>query len=778
MRLLSIVCAFYFHAVAATQAQVEPIGVKPGETINIDSDETDYDHDSGIATARGNVHINYGDTEILAGKAEYHISSGDIHAENEVSIYKGNLAYKGNAVIYNINTGKITANHLKSGKAPLFYESDSFDTQLKQMDNISMTSSVFTTHDSATPNYRIKAKKIDIIGLDRPRHQQRIIFRNMTVYAGNTPVFWLPYLSQPLDAEQGYHFVPGFRSNWGAFLLNRYGMMLGEHTLATYHLDLRSTRGVAGGVDLKLISERENKHFGNLKVYYANDNDPSETHNKRRRKTQIDPDRYRLNLQHRIYLPGPEDNTLFLDFDINKISDAFFYEDFFPDEYRINPQPDNLISLQKIFPRGSASLWARFRANDFYRTTTHLPELALDFTTQPIGKTGLFYTGATSAGIYREKLGAIERERMLAEIDKLEARVAGLPDGQPRRIRELSLVEAESMLGQLKTLTNDEPGFTRLDSYHQLSSPRKYFGWLNVNPRAGFRATSYTNVEGGSESDTRTAVHLGLDTSFKVSRDYANFNLPGLGIKGIRHIVQPYVNYSFVASEELNSDIGKIDRLIPSTRLRPIDLAHFTATDSITDWNIIRPGISQRFQTRRDGAAHTWLELNTYFDAYLKDPEYDRDFSNVYNSVTFKPVHWVSLSHEVGLPIFADEPFDYTEHNTHLAFMPTDKFEFIVSHRYLQDHPLFENSNLLDFRAYYRLSDRWGLSARQRYEFDDGTLEYQQYTVHYDLNSWTAGLGALIADHRSGSDEFGIVLTLTLKDLPSLSIPVGLTPSH
>lgn len=778
MHLLSIVCAFYFHAATATRAQVEPIGIKPGETVNIDSDETDYDHDSGIATARGNVHISYGDTEILAGKAEYHISSGDIHAENEVSIYKGKLAYKGHAAIYNINTGKITANHLKSGRAPLYYESDSFEAQLKQMDSISMTSSVFTTHDSATPNYRIKAKKIDIIGLDGPKHQQRIIFRNMTVYAGNTPVFWLPYLSQPLDAEQGYHFVPGYRSNWGAFLLNRYGMMLGEHTLATYHLDFRASRGVAGGVDLKLISERENKHFGNLKVYYTNDNDPSQTHNKRHRKTQIDPDRYRLNLQHRIYLPGPEDNTLFLDFDINKISDAFFYEDFFPDEYRVNPQPDNLISLQKIFPRGSASLWTRFQANDFYRTTTHLPELALDFTTQPIGKTGLFYTGGTSAGIYREKLGSIERERMLAEIGKLEARIAGSPDGQPRRIRELSLIEAESMLGQLKTLANDETGFTRLDSYHQVSAPRKYFGWLNVNPRAGFRATSYTNVEGGSESDTRTALHLGLDTSFKVSRDYDTFSLPRLGIKGTRHIIQPYLNYSFVASEELNSGIGKIDRLVPSTRLRPIDLAHFTATDSITDWNIVRPGVSQRFQTRRDGTAHTWLELNTYFDAYINDPEYDRDFSNVYNSVTFKPVHWLSLGHEVGLPILADEPFDYTEHNTRLAFMPTDKFEFVVSHRYLQNHPLFENSNLLDFRAYYRLSDRWGLSARQRYEFDDGTLEYQQYTVHYDLNSWTMGLGALIADHRSGSDEFGIVLTLTLKDFPSLSIPVGLTPSH
>tara|TARA_B100000029_G_C17195624_1_gene822394 strand:- start:10 stop:726 length:717 start_codon:yes stop_codon:yes gene_type:complete len=238
------------------------------------------------------------------------------------------------------------------------------------------------------------------------------------------------------------------------------------------------------------------------------------------------------------------------------------------------------------------------------------------------------------------------------------------------------------------------------------------------------------------------------------------------------------MNYSYVAADELNSDIGKIDHLVSSTKLRPIDLSEFTATDEINDWNIIRSGVSQQFLTYRDGRAHNWMTLKSYMEHYIDDPEFDRDFSNLYNEITFTPLPWFSVSHEIGVPLFAEDPFDYTESNTRITLMPTDHLEFSIAHRFLHDHPILEDSDLLDFRTYYRIGDRWGLSARQRYEFDDGTLEFQQYSLHYDLNSWTAGIGALVADHRSTEDEFGLVFTLTLKDFPSLSVPIGITPSH
>ena len=43
---------------------------------------------------------------------------------------------------------------------------------------------------------------------------ERVIFRNMKFYLGDRPIFWLPYLSQPLDKELGYHIIPGARSTW------------------------------------------------------------------------------------------------------------------------------------------------------------------------------------------------------------------------------------------------------------------------------------------------------------------------------------------------------------------------------------------------------------------------------------------------------------------------------------------------------------------------------------------------------------------------------------
>jgi len=220
-------------------ARSKALDLKLGDSIDIHGTETSYNHDTGIATAKGDAHISCGNTQLYAEQAEYHASSGDIYIEGNVSIYQGELVHKGDAAIYNINTGEIKADELRSGLAPMFYKTGNLESEIQELDKISMHSSIITTHDSANPNYQIKAKEVKIVGLNGPKEKRRIIFNNMTVYAGKVPVFWLPYLSQPLDAEQSYQFLPGYKNSWGAFLLNKYGMMIGDKALATYHLDFR-----------------------------------------------------------------------------------------------------------------------------------------------------------------------------------------------------------------------------------------------------------------------------------------------------------------------------------------------------------------------------------------------------------------------------------------------------------------------------------------------------------------------------------------------------------
>ena len=748
--------------------------------LEIEADDLDYNNTSKLIEARGQVHIKNGSTDVYAQEADYDMEAGVFHCRNQVSIYKDGVTYKGESMIYNVDTGEITAMDLRSGFAPMLFEADEIKLETDDSNPIEMVDGIMTTHDSSDPNYRLKAKKITIYPDDK------IVFRDLSVYAGDKRVFWLPYLSQPLDAELGYHWLPGYRSNWGAFLLNRYGFMIDDHTLATLRLDLRSQRGVAGGIDLKSIRHADNDNFGKFSIYGISDNDPQQSRNGRNREGGEIPDdgRYRVNLQHRVYLPGPEESTLWVDFDINKLSDAFILEDFFESEARIDPQPDNIINIQKTFPRGTISLLSRYRLNDFYTTDERLPELSIDFTKAPIFNTSLFYAGETSVGVIRSRLGSSDRDELQERIDQLTLEVDPLadpPDPDSQLARDLLLSELDRQ-DLLDDLTNrlDTRGFTRADTFHEITMPKQLFGWLSVVPKVGFRATSYSDIEGDAGSDTRTLGYAGVDASFKLSKDYENISMPRLGVdQGLRHIVQPYVNYLNISGDSLDSDVGTIDRLVPSTRLRPIDATQFTAIDSIQSSSIARYGIQHRLQTRRDGVAFNWFEMNTYFQSYFEDPErLDRDTSNVYNDLVWRPLPWLRMNIESQFPVFSSGgDFDYTEINSSITLMPTKNLELTVGDRYLKDHPFFEDSNLLDFRAYLRLSDRWGVGMRHRYEFDDSTLELQQYTLHYNLTSWTAAFGALVRDNRGGEQELGVVFMMTLRDFPQVSLPIELDPT-
>jgi lipopolysaccharide assembly outer membrane protein LptD (OstA) len=56
--------------------------------INIDGLETSFDPVTGIATAKGEVHIVYGDTEIISDRADYNSNSGDVKAAGNVTVVK------------------------------------------------------------------------------------------------------------------------------------------------------------------------------------------------------------------------------------------------------------------------------------------------------------------------------------------------------------------------------------------------------------------------------------------------------------------------------------------------------------------------------------------------------------------------------------------------------------------------------------------------------------------------------------------------------------------
>jgi len=69
-------------------------------------------------------------------------------------------------------------------------------------------------------------------------------------------------------------------------------------------------------------------------------------------------------------------------------------------------------------------------------------------------------------------------------------------------------------------------------------------------------------------------------------------------LDGLRHIVEPYLDYSFVYTNRSPGEILQFDRYVSSTQVPPIDFPQFNAVDSLDNWDIARIGVRNRFQTR------------------------------------------------------------------------------------------------------------------------------------------------------------------------------------
>jgi LPS-assembly protein len=724
--------------------------------------------------------------EVFADRALIDTNVKTINLMGNVSVYQGNTLQRGEQVVYDYGKKSLDASGLRASVDPLLLESGKFsvetDADGKQV--FVGEDAGITTNDVEDPNYWIRAARTTVYP------GEKVVFNDLKFYAGDTPVFWLPYLSQPLDKQLGYHFIPGSRTNWGPYLLNTYGIMLGgerdektgepkdQWLLSQWHVDLRATRGVGTGVDLIDTRLEENPNLGWLKLYFLNDLDSSIQRSGIPR-AKIDSNRYSAQLRYRVPYDMPDGADWRFDANISLLSDQYYLEDFDPKVFRTDPFPDNTLGIFRNDGKSLASLFTRMRVNDFYRTETRVPELSLDQARAPLFDLPILHEGTTSLGAYAENAADPTRNAIILPLLTLAAgdpRVPGLLAQLPpyerllvERIR--SLPPGNATIPALTTqLLN--PSFSRFHTYHEFSLPLNLGGWLSLVPEVGVGYSKYWDVAGPAESINRTYLQAGAEASVKFSKDFGEYQDRVLGLDGLVHVFQPYARWSLVSTDDLDPTFPEIDRLSFSTRPRTLDVGRFTAIDDIRDWNIVRVGARNRLLTHRDGQSYEWLYLDTYMDAFGQDPEANRDISNLYNDIRWRPLPWLSVDLETQIPVVNDGS-GFSEFAARLRFQPSENFEFSVGNRLLNNHPVLTDSNRVDLRAYARLNERWGVGMFQLWELDDGTLEVEQYTVHRELGNWVAGVGLTHRDNRV-SDEYGVVFSLTLKDFPAVSLPFQL----
>jgi lipopolysaccharide export system protein LptA len=761
--------------------------------IEINAEQTRFE--GGLAIAEGNVLIRYGTVTIYADYGQYNPDTHDVLVTGNVRIFRGDdvahpngnaapvqagtaapsKVFIGERAIYNLETKQLTGSDFHGSAYPFNFSAETIHSipgNGYRAEHIEAT-----TDDSSQPSYSIRARNARIYPNDR------VIFNNVYLYVGKTPILWFPYVYQSLKKENALTFSPGYSSTLGTYLLTKYTFPISDTLSGDLRLDLMSTRGVGVGLNTDWKGKDKSLDWGRFKSYYIHDISPDVNKTETARE-QIDPERYRVSFQSKAYLT----EDIYASIDINKLSDARFLQDFERGEFRRNPNPDNMIAITKWHEDYTITLIARKSLNEFFDFTEKLPELDLDIKRQPIfGTSGFFYDGESSAGYLRRNF----------------ANDSIYPD-------------YESM---------------RIDSFHQIVYPRTLFGWLSVVPKVGVRGTYYgktghieeeattqniidattMDVTGfqdnvaprlhTGDSTVRVAVNAGVESSFKLSRAYEGVQSRAWGLDGLRHVFQPFVNFSYVYASKPPDEILQFDRLNPSTQRPSIDFPQFNAIDTIANWSIVRLGVHNRLQTRRDNLTYNWLEWNAFVDVNIDRPEFEKTFlatprdpdknvhfnkkqansaivadpgtfSNVYNAIKWVPVPWAALTIDSQLPLL---DAGFSEFNPNLTFLPTSNLRVGVNHRYLSGDPYFGDSNQLSLTGYYRLNENWGLGARETYEFETSVLKEQRYELHRDLSSWIATFGVIIGNNGTVND-YGLALTFTLKDLPQARLPFNLDP--
>jgi lipopolysaccharide export system protein LptA len=715
-----------------------------GQPIEITSTgETNYEN--GLATARDNVAIHIGDTDIYADRGQYNSQTHEVTVDGHVRIYRDVNLYLTDHAIYNTETKEIRTKEMRTDYDPYFVSGTNVTSIAANAYRIENGN--FTTHDAPDPSFHLHAHTIRVYEKDY------VVFQNVTFYVGKVPILWWPYVYQSLNDAFSFSISPAYLSSWGESLLTQVTFPITDKIKGRLRLDYRTRRGVAIGFDGTMNYGKDDDSWAKLKTYYLQDQNPLLNPTGVPR-TKVSTGRYRVTLEDQTHFT----DSLYAIVDVTKLSDAYVMEDFYQSEFRINPVPDDVVSVAKTNEFYTLTGIARFQANEFFQQTERLPEVVLDVKRHALFGGPIFYEGETGIAELRRNF------------------------------------PSDSDFQDYSSL--------RFDSFHQLLYPNTYFGWLSIVPRVGFRETYYGEsrdlgktmfqpssnplvpdfllpdptsempIKNGGGVN-RTVVNAGVEASFKVSREWEDVQSRFFGLDGLRHIIQPYTNFSWVSNSGANpAEILQFDRFVPSTQLPPVDFPQFTTIDSIDHWTIWRLGVRNRLQTRRDDLTVSWLDLETYCDVNFDDP-FDRTlYSNLFNKLRFTPLPWASLVVSSQVPAF-DKGF--TEVNTNIVFQPLSNLQLSVGNRYLNSDPFFKNSSLFVVGGYCRVDDNWGVGLQEQYEGATRTLEEQRYSVYRDLTTWVASLGAVIRDNGTKT-EYGVLLTFTLKAFPKFGFDLNFDP--
>ncbi len=651
--------------------------------------------------ALGHAIVIYEDVKITCDKINISLDTKEGVAEGNVVVYQKDSILTGERVEYNFDSQSGTiyktgfASQVIYGRGPLAVKEGPKE--------VTMRNSYMTTCDLAHPHYRIHAKTAKIF-LD-----DKVVMRNVIIYAFELPAFYLPYYSYALKPDRPKVTVlPGKDDEWGFYLLTGWRYEFSRYIKGILHLDYRERKDFASGFDNYYQTERYGKGF--VKSYYMNER-TLETKNLWR-EPRITHERERYIIQHRHSWDIDQDTDLRFEYwgvsDTDVLKDYFYYK-----EYERSPEPESYLYISTVKPNYTFSVLGKRRFNKVFERTEYQPELKLDIPSIRIG--------GEDSKLYWETEGSF------ANLSRKYAHPSDLDEDT-----------------------------VRFDTYNRLTRPF-HLGFLHFTPYVAGRETYYTKDKYGNDGDwLRGAFYTGVGVETKFYRIFnVSGNVCGMEINQLRHVITPQVGYDYIHRPTIASE----------------KLLQFDDLDSIGRLNQFHFSLENKLQTKRKADSGEEEALSSVDLARLSvSTDYDyrlasgSKFSDISFDFEFTPFSWLTFEFDTAYDHRQDR---FKTFNFDLYADQGDHWKCGLGYRY--GH---ESHSEAIFELSFKPTPLWKLGIYERFMFKGYPnsrkkiydLREQEYRIVRDLHCWTS---EIIYNVSRGEGE-SLYIVFRLKAFPEM----------
>lgn len=672
-----------------------------GQHVNISSDQpVFYDYGEHRAIADGNARVTFDkDTYLLADKLTY--EDNVFAATGQVQLDKDRWLYIGESIGYDNENQKISGENIRLGNSPIYLQAESVEGSLAHENRVlHIYNGQFYYGEPGPFTISVRAKHAKITGFKRIRFDSADVFLGKCKLAHIHKYTQMIY-SPPfyVRGEYGQRTDLGF---WGKQLML---LNAGEYIRYGAEVDLYSRRGVLVGpaLEARYQSDWQDLTF-KLRGGYIHDGGDLERDILGR---SIDADRYFIDAhyKHQIGDSVTVTSTIYAwsDSDVERI--------FRTEEFTNNQFPDNFIELDKTFENSLASVLAQARLNDFQTVNQRLPEARYEMMPHQLLGMTLYHQGFVDAA-YLKKEDAV------------------------------SVLENEEVF--------------RVDGYYGWESPVKFAHCLTVKPLAGLRTTYYERTLGDQGDYIRLVGQLGCDIQMDIVGEW-DIQLPRMGIRGIKHVFQPVVQYRYLPKADAGDDkIIPIDTYIHNTYLPIIDLSEQRNVDELLSENVLRIGLQNLLMTKTRGPLHrTIAEANFYEDIRLGSDTSETTLSDIYSYFNLYPCECISLNLFTRFDV---NSLTLNELSSGFTLRDGEIWKIRFSNEYFKDR-----TNQIRLDWFYQINTQTWFNAFWRIDCRLGSIVEQNYHLFRQLNrTWVVDGRVIVRSHLPRDERYQLSLSIAM----------------